>query len=355
MDFIRSAVRKMSAYVPGEKAPGADYIILNANENLYPAAPQVYEAMRRAMRDVSWYPESTSKGVLEAAAAVYGQYGITPEQVMATNSSDEILRIAFQACAGEGDMVYAFTPSFTFYKTLAAVQGAEFREIEFPEDYSLPQLPDMHGAKLVFFPNPGAPSGTAYGLADIRRLIEAAPKALVVIDEAYADFDENQHTALPLIKDNPNLLVTRTFSKSYSLAGLRVGLGFASREVLGELHKVRDYYNLDRVAQAGAEAALRAQDYLCENCARIIKTRNWFAAELKKIADKVWPSGTNFVLARFTKINAATLYDELKKRKILVRYWNKPRLDDCLRISIGTDEQMQLVLSTLECITNAKQ
>ena len=354
MEFIRSAVRRMSAYVPGEKAPDADYIILNANENLYPAAPKVYEAMCGAMREIAWYPESTSRDVRAAAAEVYGQYGITPEQVMATNSSDEILRIAFQACAGEGDKVYAFTPSFTFYKTLAAVQGADFREIEFPEDYALPELPDMRDAKLVLFPNPAAPSGTVYGLADIRRLIEAAPGALVVIDEAYADFDENRHTALPLMAEYPNLLVTRTLSKSYSLAGLRVGLGFASREVLGELNKVRDYYNLDRIAQAGAAAALRSQAYLRENCARIIRTRNCFAAGLEKIADKVWPSGTNFVLARFAHPNAATLYEELKKKKILVRYWNKPRLDDCLRISIGTDGQMQKVLAALECIIGSR-
>lgn len=358
MRFVRAAVERMSAYVPGEKAAGADYLILNANENLYPPAPQVIKAMQAALATVQWYPESTSAGVRAAAAAAYEAHGVQPEQVLVTNSSDEMLRILNQSCAGEGDVICAFTPSFTFYKTLAAVQGADFREIEFPEDYSLPDLsqyPELKKAKLVFFPNPAAPSGTVYELSDIRKLIEAAPQALVVIDEAYADFDRNAHTALPLLKEYPNLVITRTLSKSYSLAGLRVGLGFASAQVISELNKVRDYYNLDMIAQAGAEAALLAKDDLAEKCEKIIATREWFARELQvlqPLVQKVWPSGTNFVLARFAQPGAETIYNILKEKRILVRYWKKPRLDDCLRISIGTDDMMRKVINELRCIAN---
>lgn len=355
MKFVRDAIANMSAYVPGEKAEGEDYIILNANENLYPPAPEVIAAMQDALTTVQWYPESSSIGVRTAAATTYACYGVTADQILVGNSSDEMLRILNQACAGEGDIIYAFTPSFTFYKTLALVQGADFRELEFDEDYTLPDVTKEAGlksAKLLFFPNPGAPSGKAYELADIRKLIEAAPQALVVIDEAYADFDCNLHTALPLLREYPNLVVTRTFSKSYSLAGLRIGLGFASKEVIEELNKVRDYYNLDRVAQAGAEAALRAQTYLQKNCETIIKTREWFANALAElpIVEKVWPSATNFVLARFTNPGAGEIYNYLKAGKILVRYWKKPRLDDCLRISIGTDEQMHHVIDKLRAI-----
>lgn len=354
MRYVREAVAKMSAYIPGEKAIDQDTIILNANENLYPPSSLAIEAIKKAAAGVAWYPESSSAGVRKAAAQVYAEFGIRAEQVLVTNSSDEMLRILNQACAGEGDIVYAFTPSFTFYKTLAAVQGADFREIEFPEDYSLPTLPDLRGAKLVFFPNPAAPSGTVYELTDIKRLIEAAPQALVIIDEAYADFSRNKYSALELIHQYPNLVVTRTLSKSYSLAGLRVGLGFASEEVVDELNKVRDYYNLDVIAQAGAEAALLDQQHLQENCERIIATRTWFAEKLAKIAVKVWPSGANFVLARFGAPGAEAIYHELKRRKILVRFWNKPRLADCLRISIGTDEQMNQVLAEITNILNGK-
>ena len=346
----------MSAYVPGEKAASADYLILNANENLYSPAPEVIAAMQAALSTVQWYPESSSAGVRAAAAAAYEAQCVKPEQVLVTNSSDETLRILNQACAGEGDVICAFTPSFTFYKTLAAVQGADFREIEFPEDYSLPDLsqyPELKKAKLVFFPNPAAPSGTVFNLSEIRKLMEAAPQALVVIDEAYADFDRNAHTALPLLKDYPNLVVTRTLSKSYSLAGLRVGLGFASPAIISELNKVRDYYNLDKVAQAGAEAALLAKDDLDRKCEKIMATREWFAQELAALTPlvlKVWPSGANFVLARFAEPGAEKIYHILKEKRILVRYWKKPRLDDCLRISIGTDDMMQKVINELRCI-----
>ncbi|MDR0866921.1 MAG: histidinol-phosphate transaminase [Planctomycetota bacterium] len=342
---LRPAIRAMSAYVPGEKAGGDDFIVLNANENPYPPSPQVFAAINAALNRLAWYPESSSRDARDAAAAVFK---VAPETVLLTNSSDEMLRIIAQACLNDGDRAVAFTPSFTFYRTLCQVQNADFREIAFPDDFSLPPLPaDLAAAKVIFFPNPGAPSGTVYELADIEKLLTAAPDAVVVIDEAYADFDRNAHSALPLLGKYNNLIVTRTLSKSYSLAGLRVGLGFAAPELATELHKVRDYYNLDQLAQAAAAAALRDQNYLRENCEKIIATRERFAAALAATA-KVWASGANFVLARFGKPAAANLYQYLKDRKILTRYWNAPRLDDCLRITIGTDEQMRATLAAIK-------
>lgn len=340
---IRQAVREMTAYVPGEKVPGEN-IILNANENPYPLSPKVAAAIRENIERLPWYPESSSRG---ARAAVGRVFGVATEMVLMSNSADEMFHILTQACVNDGEIIYAFTPSFTFYKTLASIQHADFREIPFPDDFSLPELPaDFARAKIVFFPNPGAPGSNVYELSDIRRLLAAAPEAVVVIDEAYADFDGNRHSAVPLLKEYPNLMVVRTLSKSYSLAGMRIGFGIAAPELMRELNKVRDYYNLDRLAQAAAEAALDDQAHMLANCEKIAATREWFVRELAPLAEKVWPSATNFVLARFGR-RAGELYRRLKDAHILVRYWNVPRLDDCLRISIGTDAQMRTVIAKI--------
>ena len=344
MSYIRESVKKMSSYIPGEKAKGDGYIILNANENHYSASEKIKNAIIDTISSLNFYPESSSINTRNAAAEVYN---ITPDEVMLTNSSDEMLRIICQACVSEGEKVYTFCPTFSFYKTLVNVQGGICVEIPFEDDYSLPLLPDFSDAKVLFFPNPGAPSSIVYNLDIIKTLIKAAPNALVVIDEAYADFDRNEHSAIELIKDYDNLMVVRTFSKSYSLAGLRVGIGIAKKEILAELHKVRDYYNLGLIPQAAATAALKDQDHLKLNCEKIIATREWFSKELAKYATRVFPSRTNFVLAQFAPNVAEKLYYMLKERKILVRYWNQPRLDDCLRISIGTDTDMKILLKAI--------
>ncbi len=345
MRYLREAVKQMSSYIPGEKASGDGYIILNANENPYSTSKAVHEAIVNMIGALNFYPESSSIDARKAAAKVYA---VEPDEVMLTNSSDEMLRIICQACVNEGDKVYTFYPTFSFYQTLVNVQGGRCIEIPFADDYSLPKQLDFSEAKVIFFPNPGAPSSIAYNLEVIEQIIQAAAGALVVIDEAYADFDNNANSAIGMISKYDNLLVTRTLSKSYSLAGLRVGVGIAGSNLLVELHKVRDYYNLGLIPQAAATAALLDQERLRDNCAKIIKTREWFAAELAECAKRVLPSRANFILAEFSEGVAGKLYQRLKERKILVRYWDKPRLDNSLRISIGTDEDMRQVLTTIK-------
>lgn len=344
MSFIRESVKKMSSYIPGEKALGDDYIILNANENPYPASDGVRKAITDTISRLNYYPESSSKGFRETAAKVYG---VSPDEIMLTNSSDEMLRIICQACVNEGEKVFTFYPTFSFYKTLVNVQGGELMEIPFNDDYSLPELPDFSGAKVLFFPNPGAPSSIVYKLDIIRKLLDAAENALVVIDEAYADFDRNENSAVELINEYANLIIVKTLSKSYSLAGLRAGIGIANKDLLGQLHKVRDYYNAGLIPQAAAAAALNDQEYLKENCEKIIATREWFSRDLAAYVIRVFPSKANFVLAEFETGIAECLYQKLKERKILVRYWKQPRLENCLRISIGTDEDMKILLKTI--------
>ncbi len=343
MSYFRAAIRKMSAYVPGEQPQEAGYVKLNQNENPYPPSPRALAALREELAKLPLYPEPSSRRLREAAAEVYG---VSPEQIMAVNGSDEILRILCQASVGEGDEIVAFEPGFTLYQSLAAVQGAVFRALELAADYSLPApLPDLSAARLVFLPNPNTPSGTLCDEAEIRCLLEAAPQALVVVDEAYADFAGV--SAIPLLAEYPNLVITRSLSKSYSLAGLRLGLGIASPALLRELHKARDFYNLDRLAQAAGAAALGDQDHLKKNVGKIVATRERLRESLRGLGIQVWPSQANFVLARCGKPAARKLYAALKERKILVRHFDRPRLDDCLRISVGTDAEIDTFLAAL--------
>ena len=344
MSFIREAVSNMSSYIPGEKPQGEGYIILNANENPYPASERVKEAITRTIGKLNFYPETSSSEARYAAAEVYG---VDPEEVIFGNSSDEMLKIICQACVSEGEKVVVFSPTFSFYKTLVSVQGGECIEVPFNEDYSLPELPDFSGVKVVFFPNPGAPSSIVYELDTIREILEAAPDSLVVIDEAYADFDLNQHTAVGLLKEYGNLMIVKTLSKSYSLAGLRVGIGLGCKEIIREFNKVRDYYNVGLLRQSAVPEALRDQAWLLQNCKKIITTREWFSREIAVYAKQVFPSAANFVLVEFAEGVAGRLYTALKQKKILVRYWNTPRLANFLRISIGRDEDMHAVLTAI--------
>ena len=344
MSFIREAVTKMSSYIPGEKPQGDDYIILNANENPYPASERVREAIQSTVGRLNMYPETSSSEARYAAAEVYG---VDPEEVIFGNSSDEMLKIICQACVSEGEKVVMFSPTFSFYKTLVSVQGGECIELPFNDDFSLPQLPDFSGVKVVFFPNPGAPSSIVYELDVIRGILDAAPDSLVVIDEAYADFDLNRHTAVSLLREYANLMVVKTLSKSYSLAGLRVGIGIGRKEVVCEFNKVRDYYNVGLLRQSAVPEALRDQAWLRQNCEKIIATREWFSREIANYAQRIFPSAANFVLVEFAEGVAGKLYTALKERKILVRYWDTPRLNNFLRISIGRDKDMQEVLRAI--------
>lgn len=340
--FVRPRILEMSGYIPGFQPEEPGWIKLNQNENPYPPSPTVAEAVAAELATLRSYPETSSRRVREAAAAVYS---IPADQVLVTNGSDEMLRILLQACAGEGDEVIAFYPSYTYYKTLADIQGARFRLIDFTDDYGLPERLELKGAKLVFLPNPNAPSGTLFSDGDIARLCAACPDGLVVVDEAYADFASV--SAIGHIAEMPNLFVCRTFSKSYSLAGLRLGLGFGSRELIRQLDKVRDFYDVDRLAQAGARAALLDQEYLRATCRRITATRARLAKALAELGVETLPSQANFLLARFGEPSAKVVFDALCERKVLVRYFQKPRLEDCLRISIGTDAETDALLVAL--------
>lgn len=346
MPMVRQCIQSMTGYIPGEAPRDPSVVKLNQNENRYPPSPRVMEAIRSAMDDLALYPDSTSVKVREAAAKVYG---VRPEQVMATNGSDEMLRILFQSCCDPGDAVAAFYPSYTYYETLAAMQDADYRLMDFEGEYRVPRDLDLKGVKLAFLPNPNAPTGTVFPESEIRRFVESVVDGVAVIDEAYADY--SGQTAIPLIDEYDNLVVARTFSKSYSLAGLRIGLGFMNEKLLAQFEKVRDYYNLDRLAQAGAEAALLDQEWLTTTTEKIIASRQRTAEALTAMGLKVYDSGANFLLVRLASPEAAEdALHKLKERNVLVRYFRNRGVSDCLRVSIGTDPDMDAFLAAMRAI-----
>ncbi len=266
---------------------------------------------------------------------------------MATNGSDEMLRILFQTYCDPGDEAVTFYPSYTYNDTLAAMHGVRLRHVDFEGEFGIPKAPDFAGAKLVFLCNPNAPTGTVFPESEVRRVIEAAPESVVVIDEAYADF--SGQTSIPLLREYANIVIVRTFSKAYSLAGLRIGLGFANAALFAEMEKVRDYYNLDRLAQAGAEAALRDREWLARTAGLIIATRERTAGALRELGVTVYDSGANFLLLRFASpARAEAVWRGLRERKILTRYFRNRGIADCIRVSVGTDADMDAFLAAMK-------
>jgi histidinol-phosphate aminotransferase len=348
MNATRTCIREMTGYVPGESALSPDTVKLNQNENRYAPSDRVAAAIAAAAGDLSLYPDSTSTSLRRAAAEVYG---VLPDQVMATNGSDEMLRILFQTYCDPGDEAVSFRPGYTYYGTLAAMQGARLRLLDFEggEKFQIPAKLDFGAAKLIFLCTPNAPTGTVFPASEVRRVIESAAGSIVVVDEAYADF--SGQTSIPLVREYPNVVVVRTFSKAYSLAGLRAGLGFAPAALFAEMEKVRDYYNVDRLAQAGAEAALRDSEWLSRTTGLIIAARGRTTQALREMGVTVYDSGANFILARFpSAARAEEVWQRLREANILTRYFKTPGMDDCIRVSIGTDADMDAFLAAMRRI-----
>jgi histidinol-phosphate aminotransferase len=260
------------------------------------------------------------------------------------NGSDEVLNNLIRACAGEGQDVGYVHPSYSYYSTLAEIQGATVCTYGLTESFAIEAFPEFYHGKVFFLTTPNSPLGFAFPLDYIEDLARNCG-GLLVIDEAYADFADGN--ALELVKKYENVVVTRTFSKSYALAGMRLGLAIARPEIIAALDKIRDHYNLDRLAQAACVAALKDQTYFRESCRKIIATREWFTGELTAIGYNVIPSQANFVFASPPDKNGKRVYEGLFERKILVRLLSDPLLAHGLRISIGTREEMEATVAAL--------
>lgn len=346
---LRKNIAEMAGYVPGFQPANAEqWIKLNTNENPYPPSPQVVAAILREVgtdgASLRQYPDAGSRTARQLAAQLYG---FDPEWLIMANGSDELLNNLIRAFADAGDEVAFVHPSYSYYGTLIEIQGATIRTFGLDENFNLLNFPTRYTGKLFFLTSPNAPLGFAFSLAQIEDLVQRCDGVLVV-DEAYGDFAVE--TALPLVKKYKNLVVTRTFSKSYALAGMRLGLAVAHPEVVAALDKIRDHYHIDRLALVAAEAALRDQDYLRQRVAQICVTRDAFSAQLRALGYTVIPSSANYVFATPPAGDGLRVFEQLKEQHILVRYFSDPLLCHGVRISIGTEQQMAKVVSVLRQI-----
>jgi histidinol-phosphate aminotransferase len=304
----------------------------------------VFEAIRSALTGdgLRKYPQPLGDTFRRAAGQVLN---VDPDAILIGNGSDDVLTILTRAFVPEGGRIVSPTPSYSLYRSLAEIQGARFETVRFTDDWKLPSSWPIRDASLTFVPNPNSPSGTAISSdAVISRAVEPAP---LVLDEAYADFAE--WNGLSLLGELPNLIVTRTLSKSYALAGIRFGFAIARPETIRELVKVKDSYNCDVLSLAAATAAIEDQLYLRETRAKIIATRERMRPALIALGFDVTPSQANFLWCRRSDRSAKPIYEELKRRKILVRYMNYDGYDG-LRISVGSDAEIDTLLTTLRAI-----
>jgi histidinol-phosphate aminotransferase len=347
---VRPEIRKLAGYVPGKQpAPGSRVIKLNTNESPLPPSPAVARAISGLLADgdaLRRYPVPDSSALRAAAAGVFG---CRQNEVIAGNGSDEILRIIVDAFVEAGETIAYFHPSYSLYPVLAAIRGARGHSLPLFNEQGKIYLPDerqLGGARLFLLTSPNAPLGFSFSNDYIGRLAESFP-GVVVVDEAYADFAET--SALKLVGERDNLIVLRTLSKSYGLAGLRVGLGAGPAEIIAELDKVRDSYNLDRLAQVGAMAALEDQEYLARTVALVKEERTFLAGELERLGFSVRPSQTNFIFVTPPPaVTAERLYLDLEKEGILVRWFADPALRNGLRITIGTHSEMEALLTAVK-------
>ncbi len=344
MNYLRNNISEMAGYVPGFQPPDeANWVKLNTNENPYPPSPKVIEAIQQAIgEDLRKYPDAASGAGREAAAALYG-YPV--EWVILANGSDELLNNLIRACAGEGEEIAYLHPSYSYYATLAEVQGAKVKTFTLTEERQILDFPELYTGRLLFLTNPNAPLGLIWGRDEVAALADRCT-GLLVVDEAYVDFAASH--CLELVRLKPNVVVTRTLSKSYSLAGMRLGLAIARPEIIAALDKIRDHYNLDRLAQAAAVAALHDQDYFRTCVQRICATRDWFREELSQLGYHVLPSGGNYLFVIPPDRNGQRVYEALYQRKILVRYFGDPALCHGLRITIGSRDEMEKTLQALQ-------
>ncbi len=348
--YFRPNIDAMIGYMPGEQPRDPAIIKLNTNENPYPPSPKVYVALRKAINpSLRLYPEPLSDSLRMAAAAVYG---VKPENIIAGNGSDEILSMLLRCFVGPKDKVVFPVPTYILYDTLVEIQDGATVRVDYPEDFSLPETLAGQNGVLTFLCNPNAPSATLVPLAEIAKLAMTVG-GILVVDEAYIDFAATEGaSSIPLIRQIPNLVVLRTFSKSFSLAGMRIGLGFASEEIIAGMMKVKDSYNLNRLSLVAATAALSDMAWMRRNAERIRRSRQKLSSALKRLGYQVYPSNANFVLARKPGKNLRSVYEELKRRKILVRYFDTQGLQDCLRITVGTPKEVKALLKELSAIAS---
>ena len=350
--FFSEKYIDLEPYVPGELPKNKREIKLNTNENPYPPLQEVTDAVAEESRKLNLYSDPDSRDLRRALA---DNLEVPEDHLIVTNGSDEILNFAFMAFCD--DHIPAIFPDVTygFYPVFAQINRLPYREIPLKDDLTIDISKFFQVAGTLFIANPNAPTGIALKKSEIEQILQNNTYNVVVVDEAYVDF--GAESCLPLVETYDNLLVTRTFSKSRSLAGARLGVGIAQPELIADLNAVRNStnpYNVNRLTAAAGIACLKHDDYNMENCRKIIETRTWSERALKDLGFEMTTSRTNFLFARHPDIPGEELYKRLKDRGILIRHFKGERVCDYNRITIGTPEQMEKLVEAVKEILEEK-
>ncbi len=348
--FWSAVVHGLTPYVPGEQPKIDNLVKLNTNEHPYGPSPRALEAIRSATNDsLRLYPDPNADAL---KAALAQRHGVQPAQIFVGNGSDEVLAHAFMALLDHERPLWFPDITYSFYPVYCGLYGVAHKTIPLTADYAicaddyLPQGESQAGA--IIFPNPNAPTGCLLPLAEIERIVAGNPDAVVLVDEAYVDFGGD--SAIALVNQYPNLLVVHTFSKSRSLAGLRVGFAVGHPALIEGLERVKNSFNsypLDRLALAGAVASVEDEDYFQDSCRKVMATRATLVAQMQSLGFEVLPSAANFIFARHPQHDAATLAAALRQRAIIVRHFKQARIEQFLRITIGTDAQCATLVQAL--------
>ncbi|MBQ9703036.1 MAG: histidinol-phosphate transaminase [Clostridia bacterium] len=350
--FFSSKYSNLEAYTPGEQPRDMKYIKLNTNESPFPPSEAALDAAYREAGKLQLYSDPQCTELAEKAAEIFG---VSRDEILMTNGSDEILNFAFMAfCDSEHSIVF---PDITygFYPVFAELNGIAYKEIPLKEDFTIDYKEYVGINKNIVIANPNAPTGIALTLSEIEQIVKSNPDNVVIIDEAYVDF--GGESAIPLTKKYDNLLVTGTFSKSRSLAGARLGFGIGAKSLISDLNTIKystNPYNINRMTMAVGYAVLCDNEYYMENCRTIMEVREYVTDRLKAMGFSVLPSRANFIFAKHNDISGFDLYDKLKKRGILIRHFNKDRIKDYNRITIGTKDMMDKFLSAVSEILEEK-
>ena len=339
-------VRGLVPYVPGEQPKVANLVKLNTNENPYPPSPKVLEAMHAAINDsLRLYPDPDASALKKAIA---DYYAVDSSQVFVGNGSDEVLAHVFLAFFKQAQPILFPDISYSFYKVYCGLYEIEYRTIPLNAQFQIDVTDYHHLNGGIIFPNPNAPTGCLLSLTAIERLLQANPDSIVVVDEAYIDFGGK--TAISLVNQYPQLLVTQTLSKSRSLAGLRVGLAVGQAHLIEALERVKNSFNsypMDKLAIAGGVAAFEDKTYFQQTCQAIIDSRELLAQQLKDLGFDVLPSAANFIFARHPHKEAIQIAAALREKAIIVRHFKLPRIEQFLRITIGTETENHALVEAL--------
>ena len=351
--FFSAKYASLTPYVPGEQPKDAQYVKLNTNESPFPPPQSVVDVAKGEAGKLQLYSDPESALLTQKMAETLG---VKPTQVLMTNGSDEGLNFAFMAFCDEKHPIVFPDISYGFYSVFAKLNGVPYKTIPLKADFSVDYRDYLHVNANIVIANPNAPTGLALSCAEVEEILKANPDYVVIIDEAYVDF--GGESCVPLIKKYENLLVTQTFSKSRSLAGARLGMAIGNEKLIADLNTIKystNPYNVNRMTAAAGYAALCEKEWF-EDCVKTIQeNRAWTTAQLRGLGFEVLDSKTNFVFAKSKEISGEELYKALKMKGVLVRHFNSERIKDYVRITVGTAEQMQILLEKTEEIIKEKR